>query len=139
MASRSSATPSFSGWESSWRNSSTSGDRFGTAPACHNAVALPVQVGMDEHSDAPSPADLADAVGMLVVGLTTLTIQIFPFALPLLILVIGPLAVLALAGLLLALPILVPLWLARKLLSVLSERRRRGAAVAPALRHRSSP
>ena len=94
---------------------------------------------MDAHSESPSPADLADAAGMLVVGLTTLTIQIFPFALPLLILVIGPLAVLAVAGLLLALPILVPLWLARKLLSVLRERRRRGAAVAPALRHRSSP
>jgi hypothetical protein len=94
---------------------------------------------MDAHSESPSPADLAGEAGMLVVGLTTLTIQIFPFALPLLILVIAPLAVLALAGLLLALPILVPLWLARKLLRVLRERRRRGAAVAPALRHRSSP
>jgi hypothetical protein len=94
---------------------------------------------MDAHSESPSPADLAGEAGMLVVGLTTLTIQIFPFALPLLILVIGPIAVLALAGVLLALPILVPLWLARKLLSVLRERRRRGAAVAPAMRHRSRP
>jgi hypothetical protein len=94
---------------------------------------------MDAHSESPSPADLADVAGGLVVGLTTLTIQIFPLALPLLILVIGPLAVLAVAGLLLALPILVPLWLARKLMAVLRERRRRAAAVAPALRHRSSP
>jgi hypothetical protein len=78
---------------------------------------------MDERSDTPSPADLAGEVGMLVVGLTTLTIQIFPFALPLLILVIGPLAVLALAGLLLALPILVPLWLARRLTAALRRRR----------------
>ena len=60
---------------------------------------------------------------MLVVGLTTLTIQIFPFAFPLLILVIGPLAVLALAGLLLVLPILVPLLLGRKLLANLRGRR----------------
>ena len=96
-------------------------------------------MGMDERTDTPSLADIAGVAGALVVGLTTLTIQIFPFALPLLILVIGPLAVLALAGLLLALPILVPLWLARKLLAVLRERRRRGAGVAPALRHRSSP
>jgi hypothetical protein len=94
---------------------------------------------MDENTDSPSPADLAGEAGMLVVGLTTLTIQIFPFALPLLILVIGPLAVLALAGLLLALPILVPLWLGRKLLRVLRGRREPGAAVAPALQHRSSP
>ena len=94
---------------------------------------------MDERTDAPSPADLAGEAGALMAGLGILTIQVFPLALPLLILVIGPLAVLALAGLLLALPILVPVWLARKLLSVLRERRRRGAAVAPALRHRSSP
>jgi hypothetical protein len=78
---------------------------------------------MDAHSESPSPADLAGEAGMLVVGLTTLTIQIFPFALPLLILVIGPLAVLALAGLLLALPILVPLWLGRKLVAILRGRR----------------
>jgi NADH:ubiquinone oxidoreductase subunit H len=83
---------------------------------------------MDERTDAPSAADLASEAGMLVVGLTTLTIQIFPFALPLLILVIGPLAVLALAGLLLALPILVPLWLARRVMAAI-RRRRDGAAV----------
>ena len=53
---------------------------------------------------------------MLVVGLTTVTIQFFPFALPLLILVIAPLAVLALAGLLLAIPILLPVWLGRRAL-----------------------
>lgn len=75
---------------------------------------------------------------MLVVGLTTLTIQIFPFALPLLILVIAPLAVLAVAGLLLALPILVPILLARKLLPVLRRRPPR-ATVAPTMQHRSSP
>jgi len=78
---------------------------------------------MDAHSESPSPAELAGEAGMLVVGLTTLTIQIFPFALPLLILVIGPLAVLALAGLLLALPILVPIWLARRLTAALRRRR----------------
>jgi hypothetical protein len=78
---------------------------------------------MDEHSESPSPADLAGEAGMLVVGLTTLTIQIFPFALPLLILVIGPLAVLALAALVLAIPILLPLWLGRLALRALRSRR----------------
>ena len=95
--------------------------------------------GMDANSAPPSAADLAGEAGALSAGLGILTIQIFPLALPLLILVIAPLAVLVLAGLLLALPILVPVWLARKLLAVLRERRRRGAAVAPALHHRSSP
>lgn len=59
---------------------------------------------------------------MLVVGLTTLTIQIFPFALPLLILVIAPLAVLGLAAAVLAIPIVLPLWLGRLALRALRGR-----------------
>jgi hypothetical protein len=90
---------------------------------------------MDAHSESPSPADLASQAGGLIVGLTTLTIQIFPFALPLLILVIGPLAVLALVGLLLALPILLPLWLGRLALRAL--RGRRGPRPVP--QHHGSP
>jgi hypothetical protein len=78
---------------------------------------------MDTHSESPSPADLAGVAGGLIVGLTTLTIQVFPLALPLLILVIGPLAVLALAGLVLAIPILLPLWLGRLALRALRRRR----------------
>jgi hypothetical protein len=78
---------------------------------------------MDEHSESPSPAELAGVAGTLVVGLTTVTIQFFPFALPLLILVIAPLAVLALAGLVLAIPILLPLWLGRLALRALRRRR----------------
>ena len=77
---------------------------------------------MDEHSEAPSTADLAGEVGAISAGLGILTIQFFPFAMPLIVLVIGPLAVLALAGLLLALPILLPLWLARRLLPALRRR-----------------
>jgi hypothetical protein len=71
---------------------------------------------MDEHTESPSLIDLAGYVGGLAVGLTTVTIQIFPFALPLLILVIGPLAVLGLAAALLALPIVLPLWLGRRII-----------------------
>jgi hypothetical protein len=78
---------------------------------------------MDENSESPSLADLAGVAGALVVGLTTVTIQFFPFALPLLILVIAPLAVLALAGLVLAIPILLPLWLGRLALRALRSRR----------------
>jgi hypothetical protein len=85
---------------------------------------------MDAHSDSPSPAELVGQAGMLVVGVTTLTIQIFPFALPLIILTIAPLAVLALAGLLLALPILLPILIARRLTAAL-RRRRETRPVAP--------
>jgi hypothetical protein len=64
--------------------------------------------------------DVADAAGALGAGLGIVTIQFFPFAVPLLILAIGPLVVLALPLLLLA-PLLLPLWLFRAL------RRRRRA------------
>jgi hypothetical protein len=77
---------------------------------------------MDDRSQAPSPADLAGEAGALTAGLGILTIQLFPFAMPLIVLIIGPLAVLALAGLLLALPILLPLWLARRVLSALRQK-----------------
>jgi membrane protein implicated in regulation of membrane protease activity len=71
--------------------------------------------------DETSATDVADAAGMLLVGLGIVTIQIFPLALPLLVLVIGPLVLLTLPLLLLALPVLGPLWLFRAL------RRRRRA------------
>jgi hypothetical protein len=74
---------------------------------------------MDTRAESPSPADLAVEAGGLIQGLGTLTIALFPFAIPLLVLVIGPLAVLALAGLVLALPILLPLWLGRLALRAL--------------------
>lgn len=77
---------------------------------------------MDTRSESPSPADLAVEAGGLIQGLGTLTIAIFPFAIPLLALVIGPLAVLGLAGLVLALPILLPLWLGRLALRALRGR-----------------
>jgi hypothetical protein len=77
---------------------------------------------MDPHTEAPSPADVAAEAGGLIAGLGIVTMQLFPWALPCLILVIGPLAVLALAGLVLALPILVPLWLFRFLRSRLRGR-----------------
>lgn len=67
-------------------------------------------------------------------GLGIVTMQLFPWALPGLILVIGPLAVLALAGLVLALPILVPLWLVRFLRSRLRAR----AELQPARRQARS-
>ena len=72
---------------------------------------------------------------MLVVGLTTLTIQFFPFALPLLILVIAPLAVLALAGLVLALPVVVPVWLGRRAWRALRRERRPEPEARPVVRH----
>jgi hypothetical protein len=78
---------------------------------------------MDQHQESPSPVELAAVVGSFVAGLTTLTIQLFPFALPLLILVIAPLALIGLVAAVLVLPILLPLWLGRRIL--LARRRRR--------------
>jgi hypothetical protein len=85
---------------------------------------------MDERFETPSAADLADRVGALAAGLGILTVPLFPFAIPLILLTIAPLAVLAVAGLLLALPILLPLWLARRVLSAL----RRGPQPVPVRR-----
>jgi membrane protein implicated in regulation of membrane protease activity len=68
--------------------------------------------------DETRATDVADAAGALGAGLGIITIQLFPFAVPLLVLVIGPLALLALPVLLLgllALPVLMPLWLFRAL------------------------
>jgi membrane protein implicated in regulation of membrane protease activity len=90
---------------------------------------------MDAHSESTSPADVAAEAGGLIAGLGILTIQFFPIAMPLIILVIGPLAVLALAGLLLALPILLPLWLGRLALRALRGR----AESRPVRDHRGGP
>jgi hypothetical protein len=79
---------------------------------------------MDERFETPSAAELADRVGALSTGLGILTVAFFPLALPLIVLTIAPLAVLALAGLLLAMPILLPLWFARRVLAALRRRPR---------------
>jgi hypothetical protein len=71
----------------------------------------------------PSPADVAAEAGTLSAGLGVLTFQLFPIALPLLALVIAPLALVAVAGLLLAAPFVLPLWLARTLRRARSRRR----------------
>ena len=59
--------------------------------------------------------DVADAVGAMLAGLGILTIQFFPFALPLLVLVIGPLLLLALPLVVLAAPLLLLRALVRRL------------------------
>lgn len=59
--------------------------------------------------------DVADAAGAILAGLGILTIQFFPFALPLLVLVIGPLLLLALPLVVLAAPLLLLRALARRL------------------------
>jgi hypothetical protein len=78
--------------------------------------------------DETRATDVADAAGMLFAGLGILTIQFFPFALPLLVLVIGPLVLLTLPLLLLALPVLLPLWLVRVFRRARARRRARAGA-----------
>jgi membrane protein implicated in regulation of membrane protease activity len=65
--------------------------------------------------DENTATDVVDAAGAILVGLGILTFQFFPFALPLLILVVGPLALLALAVLIVAVPVVLPLLLLRAL------------------------
>jgi membrane protein implicated in regulation of membrane protease activity len=73
----------------------------------------------------PSPADVASELNDLLAGVGILTMALFPFAVPVLVLVIAPLALVAVAGLLLAIPFVLPLWLVRMV--VRSRSRRRGA------------
>ena len=60
---------------------------------------------------------------MVFTGLGILTFQLFPFALPLLVLVIGPLVPLAVVGVLLAAPVVLPIWLVRTVRRARSRRR----------------
>jgi hypothetical protein len=69
-----------------------------------------------------SATDVATELGGLSAGLGILSFSLFPLAVPGLLFVIAPLAVLAVAGALLALPIVLPLWLARSALRRLSAR-----------------
>jgi membrane protein implicated in regulation of membrane protease activity len=94
---------------------------------------------MERHTEAPSPADLAGEASGLLAGLGIVTIQFFPFAMPLLILVIGPLALLALPILVLALPILLPLWLFRRVRARLDRRRTQAPGRAGGRRRPASP
>jgi hypothetical protein len=86
---------------------------------------------MYANSSAPDPIDLASEAGGLMTGLSTLVIQLFPFAMPLLVLTVAPLAVLALAGLLIAVPIVLPLLLGRMVFRALRRRPQPPPVVQP--------
>jgi hypothetical protein len=78
---------------------------------------------MHARRPASSAADLATEVNGLLVGLGIVTMALFPIALPgLLLFVVAPLALVAVAGLLLAIPLVLPLWLARVLVRSRSRR-----------------
>jgi hypothetical protein len=69
---------------------------------------------MHSPRSAPSSTEVATEAGGLLAGLGILTMALFPIALPgLLLFVVAPLVLLAVAGLLLAIPLVLPLWLAR--------------------------
>jgi hypothetical protein len=89
---------------------------------------------MHANSSAPDPIDVAGYAGGILVAFSTLTFQLFPFAVPLLALTFAPLLVLALAGLLLALPIVLPLWLGRLAFRAV----RRAREPRPLVHHRPS-
>jgi hypothetical protein len=78
---------------------------------------------MHETRQSSSSDDVAMEVASLSTGLGVVTMALFPFALPALVF-LAPLALLPLAGLLLAAPILLPLWLVRRIRRHRSRRRR---------------
>jgi hypothetical protein len=63
--------------------------------------------------DRPSSADLATEANGLATGLGVITVALFPFAVPALIFVVAPLALVAVIGLVLAIPFAIPVWLVR--------------------------
>jgi E3 ubiquitin-protein ligase DOA10 len=65
---------------------------------------------------APSPADLANEVNNQLVSVGILTMQFFPLALPFLVFVVAPLALVAAVGVLLAGILVLPFRLARMVL-----------------------
>jgi hypothetical protein len=82
---------------------------------------------MDSPRPAPSSADVAMEVTNLSAGLGILTIPFFPLLLPGLVLVVAPLVLVAMVGVLLATPFVLPLWLAR--IALRSRSRRRGVSL----------
>ena len=78
---------------------------------------------MDASPTAPTPTDVASELGAWGVGLGILTMMLFPFAIPLLVLVIAPIALIALAGLLVAAPFILAFWLVRMLVRTRSHGR----------------
>jgi hypothetical protein len=99
---------------------------------------------MNRSRAAASPADVAQEGSTLMAGFGILTIQIFPFALPLLILAIGPFLPLALIVPPLVGIVVLPFWLVRTVVRRLTRRRRapgppRLQAAGPDSRAESSP
>jgi membrane protein implicated in regulation of membrane protease activity len=77
----------------------------------------------------PPSADVATEVNGLLAGLGIITAALFPIALPgLLLFVVAPLALVAVVGVLLAIPLVLPVWLVRTLIRSRSRRRRPRAA-----------
>ncbi len=75
---------------------------------------------MEEHNYLTrgiTSTDVAGEATNLLAGLGILTIQLFPIALPLILLTLAPLVVLGLALALVALPLLIPFWSARAIMS----------------------
>lgn len=72
-----------------------------------------------------SPSEVADGTATSITALSMIVLQFFPFAIPALVLVLAPLALLGAVAALLAAPIVVPVWLIRRVRRSRSERRAR--------------
>ena len=70
-----------------------------------------------------SPGEVADETTTSITALSMIVLQFFPFAVPALLLVVAPLALLAAVAALLAAPIVLPIWLIRRARRTRSNRR----------------
>ena len=77
-----------------------------------------------------SPGEVAGETTTSITALSLLVLQFFPFAIPALVLVVVPLALLAAIPAVLAAPIIVPLWLVRRTRRTRSQRRAAGSTNA---------
>jgi Flp pilus assembly protein TadB len=79
--------------------------------------------------DTPTSVDLATEANGLATGLGIITFSFFPFAVPALVFVVAPLALVAVLGLVLALPFVLPVWLVRAVRR--RQSRKAGAGMLP--------
>jgi membrane protein implicated in regulation of membrane protease activity len=69
---------------------------------------------MTRHDTGTSTSDLAGELNSLGTGLGIITMTFFPFAFPVIALTVLPLALVAIAGAVVAAPIALPVWLVRR-------------------------
>lgn len=94
---------------------------------------------MNPRRTGPSLGELTTETNSVLAGLGILTVALFPLALPgLLLFVVAPIALVAMVGVLLATPLVLPIWLARIVLRRRSRNRARAVPAGDEIRVRAT-